>query len=260
MTLKRSGSAPLRSPDTQSSQTRKFNSPADSTSSAGRPILGNPGYWTVSTTPSARTQKIRPRRNHWIHRGSDVPWHSTWWHHTASSSTNVEVSSTDPDIESGKYKATHTARHLTVDSILLKLIGYENPETLKVITNQDFKTKALTWRTFWPALYADEDRISVKSSVFLPTQGTQQTGTKCALASLATGRNYAAWAQQEAAETKKIKNTAIIEYLEKQPEQIASRIELIEKHWERATRTRSNVASVISDESSSRCNNTSATQ
>lgn len=175
-------------------------------------------------------------------------------------STNVEVSSTDPDIESGKYKATHTARHLTVDSILLKLIGYENPETLKVITNQDFKTKALTWRTFWPALYADEDRISVKSSVFLPTQGTQQTGTKCALASLATGRNYAAWAQQEAAETKKIKNTAIIEYLEKQPEQIASRIELIEKHWERATRTRSNVASVISDESSSRCNNTSATQ
>ncbi|MGQ4534592.1 AAA family ATPase [Dermabacteraceae bacterium P13115] len=144
-------------------------------------------------------------------------------------STTVEVASTHPNIESGKYKAKHTASHLSVDSILLKLIGYENPEALKVITNQEFKTKALTWRTFWPAFYADEDRISIKTSILLPTQGTQQTGAKCALASLATGRDYAAWAQQEATETKKVKNTAIIEYLEKQPEQISARIELIDK-------------------------------
>lgn len=144
-------------------------------------------------------------------------------------STTVEVVSTHPDISSGSYKAKHTANHPSLDAVLLRLIGYETPEKLKIITNKDFKTKALTWRTIWPALYADEDRISVKASILLPTQGTQHTGAKCALASLATGCDYAAWAAQESTDTKKVKNAAIIEYLEKQPEEISSRIELIEK-------------------------------
>lgn len=143
--------------------------------------------------------------------------------------TNVEVTSTHPDIESGTYKAKHAAHSRSVDSVLLRLIGYDEPEQVKVITSQDFKTKALTWRTFWPALYADEDRISVKSSILLPTQNTQQTGAKCALAALVTGRDYAAWAAQEATETKKVKNAAVIEYLEKLPEELTSRIELIDK-------------------------------
>lgn len=143
--------------------------------------------------------------------------------------TNVEVTSTHPDIESGTYKARHTKNHLSLDSILLCLIGYETPEDLKIISNQDFEVKAMTWRTFWPALYADEDRISVKTSVLLPTQGTQQTAAKCALASLLTGKDYAAWARDESTDTKKLKNNAIIEYLETQPARIAARIELIEK-------------------------------
>lgn len=143
--------------------------------------------------------------------------------------TNVEVVSTDRRIESGTYKSRHTKNHESVDSILIRLIGYENPEKLMVITSQDFKTKAFTWRTFWPACYADEDRIASKSSVLLPTQNTSVPAAKCALASLVTGRDYAAWARDESTDTKKLKNNAVIEYLEQQPERLAARIESIEK-------------------------------
>lgn len=143
--------------------------------------------------------------------------------------TNVEVTSTNPGIESGTYKSRHAKDHQSVDSILLRLIGYENPEKLMVITSQDLKTKAFTWRTFWPACYADEERIAIKTSVLLPTQNTAVPGAKCALASLITGRDYAAWARDESTDTKKLKNNAVIEYLEQQPEKLATRIESIEK-------------------------------
>lgn len=143
--------------------------------------------------------------------------------------TNVEVASSNSQIKSGTYKSRQTKGRESVDSILLRLIGYENPETLKVITNQDFETKALTWRTFWLACYADEDRIALKSSVLLPTQSTSVTAAKCALASLATGRDYAAWAQDESTDTKKLKNNAVIEYLEQHQEILKSRIDSIEK-------------------------------
>lgn len=143
--------------------------------------------------------------------------------------TNVEVNSTHLGITSGTYKSRRTKNHHSVDSILLRLIGYENPDKLMVITSQDYKTKALTWRTFWPAFYADEERIASKSSVLLPAQTTAVPATKCALASLVTGRDYAAWARDESTETKKLKNNAVIEYLEKQPEILAERIKLIEK-------------------------------
>lgn len=143
--------------------------------------------------------------------------------------TNVDVASTHPKIESGIYKSRQTKGRQSVDSILLRLIGFENPERLKVITNQDFETKAMTWRTFWSALYADEDRITMKSSVLLPTQNTAATAAKCALASLVTGRDYAAWARDESTDAKKLKNNAVIEYLEQHLARLAARIESIER-------------------------------
>lgn len=142
--------------------------------------------------------------------------------------TNVEVTSTHPTIESGIYKSRHTQNRPSVDSVLMRLIGYENPSELKVIESKDFATKAMTWRTFWSALYADEDRIATKSSVLVPTQYTAATAAKCALASLVTGRNYAVLAREESTDTKKLKNNAVIEYLQLKPAEIASRIEIID--------------------------------
>lgn len=97
---------------------------------------------------------------------------------------NIEVSSTDPRIESGTYKRQSSGRSPLLSSVWLKLIGYDAPENLKIIKNQNLETQALTWRTFWHALYADEDRISTKKPILLPLQTTAQPAFKCALASL----------------------------------------------------------------------------
>ena len=142
---------------------------------------------------------------------------------------NIEITSTDPRIKQGTYTRNQTKRKPSLNSVWLRLIGFEHPEELKVIANRDLKTQALTWRTFWHALYADEDRISTKDPVLLPTQNTAEPAFKCALASLITGKNYAAYAKTESAESKRIRNFAIIEYLKPLPEQLDQRIELIDK-------------------------------
>ena len=142
---------------------------------------------------------------------------------------NIEVSSTDPRIESGTYKRQSSGRSPLLSSVWLKLIGYDAPENLKIIKNQNLETQALTWRTFWHALYADEDRISTKKPILLPLQTTAQPAFKCALASLITGKDYAAYARDESVETRKLRNNAIIDYLEPLPKQLEERIELIDK-------------------------------
>ena len=142
---------------------------------------------------------------------------------------NIEVSSTDPRIESGVYKRQSSGRSPLLSSVWLKLIGYDAPENLKIIKNQNLETQALTWRTFWHALYADEDRISTKKQILLPLQATAQPAFKCALASLITGKDYAAYARDEPVETRKLRNNAIIDYLEPLPKQLEERIELIDK-------------------------------
>lgn len=142
---------------------------------------------------------------------------------------NIEVSSTDPRIESGVYKRQSSGRSPLLSSVWLKLIGYDAPENLKIIKNQNLETQALTWRTFWHALYADEDRISTKKQILLPLQATAQPAFKCALASLITGKDYAAYARDESVETRKLRNNAIIDYLEPLPKQLEERIELIDK-------------------------------
>lgn len=46
---------------------------------------------------------------------------------------NVEVSSTDPRIESGTYKRQSSGRSPLLSSVWLKLIGYDDPENLVII-------------------------------------------------------------------------------------------------------------------------------
>ena len=142
---------------------------------------------------------------------------------------NIEVSSTDPRVESGTYKRQSSGRAPLLSSLWLKLIGYDNPENLAIIRNQNLETQVLTWRTFWHALYADEDWISTKTPILLPTQATAQPAFKCALASLITGKDYAAYARDESVETRKLRNNAIIDYLKPLPERLTERIEIIDK-------------------------------
>lgn len=142
----------------------------------------------------------------------------------------IAVSSTDPRVETGDYKRqSSSSKALLLSSVWLSLIGYDNPADVKVISSKDYDVRSFTWRTFWHALYADEDRISTKKPILLPEQNTAKTAFQCALASLLTGRDYAAYARDESTETKSLKNNAVIEYLSSLPKLIQSRIDNINK-------------------------------
>lgn len=119
----------------------------------------------------------------------------------------------------------------------LKLIGYDDPENLKIIKNQNLETQALTWRTFWHALYADEDRISTKKPILLPLQTSAQPAFKCALASLITGKDYAAYARDESVETRKLRNNAIIAVQAEREQHLERKQAIKDKLEERKNRT-----------------------
>lgn len=142
--------------------------------------------------------------------------------------SSVKVESSIERIPSGTYKLSGKNSG-QLNHVWLKLAGYAAPETLKVVASGDFKIQALTWRTFWHAFYADEDRVSFKAPVLLPTQASAGPPFKCALASLITGKDYAAYARDEATDTKKLKNSAVIEYLAPLPRQLEERIERIQQ-------------------------------
>lgn len=138
---------------------------------------------------------------------------------------NIEVTSSDARVPSGTYKRTGGKNAALLNHVWLLLAGFQNPETLKVIKNKNFELQALTLRSMWHALYADEDRISIKTPILLHPQKTSQTAGQSALAAFITDKDYAAYAQAESVETKQLRNNAIIEYLEPIPAQLQSRID-----------------------------------
>ena len=142
---------------------------------------------------------------------------------------NTEITSPNPHIYSGIYMRDKPRRPPTLNSARLRLIGYEHTEELRIISNKDLAVNAFTWRAFWHALHANEDRINTKGSVPLPQQKTAESAFKCALASLITGKDCAAYTRDESTENKKFRNNAIIDYLALPPEQLDQRIELIDR-------------------------------
>lgn len=140
----------------------------------------------------------------------------------------IEVVSSDPWIVSGDYKINPSARTIALSYLWLRLIGFEKPEEVMVITNKEMALKALTWRTFWHALYADEDNIPTKHPILLPEQATARTGFKSALATLITGEDFAAYADRESPKSQKMKNNAIIDYLETLEPQYRERIKNVD--------------------------------
>ncbi|WP_207763364.1 ATP-binding protein [Bifidobacterium margollesii] len=143
---------------------------------------------------------------------------------------DIEVTSNDQRIVSGTYKRdTKSNRYLPISHVWLKLIGFEDPDAMQVIRNQDMQGASLTWRTFLPAIFADETSIDRSRSILLPEQATAVTQFKSALAMLITGKDFTAEIRDEPMKTKERKNNAIIEYLERQPQTIRDRIRLIDQ-------------------------------
>ena len=142
--------------------------------------------------------------------------------------TVVDVTSTDMRIPSGQYRLNKTKNGALLNSLWLRLVGFENADELKVIRNQNYDVQDLTWRTVSHAFYAVEDNITKKASILLPEQNTAHTSSKCTLAAFITDKNYAACARDENNETKKLRNNAIIDYLTPKPDELRQRISTLE--------------------------------
>lgn len=142
--------------------------------------------------------------------------------------TIVDVTSTDKRISSGQYRLNKTKNGALLNSLWLRLAGFENPDELKVIKNQNYDVQNLTWRTVSHAFYADEDNITKKAPILLPEQNTAHTAAKCTLAAFITDKDYAAYAREENNETKKLRNNAIIDYLTPKPDELHQRIDTLE--------------------------------
>ncbi|MDY5855267.1 hypothetical protein [Mobiluncus sp.] len=140
----------------------------------------------------------------------------------------VDVTSTDSWIVSGDYKINPSAHALPLSYLWIRLLGFEHPEEVKVITSKEMTLKSLTWRTFWHALYADEDAITTKNSILMPEQATARTGFKSALATLVTGEDFAAYADRESPKAQKMRNNAVIDYLETLSPRFEERLKIID--------------------------------
>lgn len=95
----------------------------------------------------------------------------------------------------------------------------------------------MTWRTFWHALFADEDQISAKKPILLLFQASAQSAFKCALVSLITGKDYAAYARDESVETRKLRNNAIIAMQAEREQHLERKQAIEDKLEERKNRT-----------------------
>lgn len=72
-------------------------------------------------------------------------------------STDIQVTSNIPNIDSGVYNVNNKNYNKSLNSIMLKLLGIN--ERHEIIKNKNFAKQELTWRSFYHMFFIDEDRI-----------------------------------------------------------------------------------------------------
>ena len=145
-------------------------------------------------------------------------------------SNDVIVDSANPRVPSGTYKCANASmNNPSLSHMWLRLIGFDGPEGVRIIKNQDYRGGLFTWRTFSHILYSNESSVSKPESILLPSQSTGDTAFKSALAVLITGRNFASDSYDEPPKRKQSNNNAVISYLEARPKVIHSRLDLIDR-------------------------------
>ncbi|GHV33421.1 hypothetical protein FACS18949_07310 [Clostridia bacterium] len=143
----------------------------------------------------------------------------------------LQVSSTDPRIESGSY-GTRTGKLNANTDLWLKLIGIEERHT--VVSNKDFVKKNLTWRFFLHMFLIQEERVIGRPSILLPRQNTAQTGTLSSLLYLITGKDFAETDPREEKKIRAAKKAAVASYITNRLSNFAERkVELDGMSFER---------------------------
>jgi predicted nucleic acid-binding Zn-ribbon protein len=142
------------------------------------------------------------------------------------------VSSTDNEIQSGKYDSKYEARssHPTISSLFLQLIGIDSEHN--IIRNKDFITDRLTWRKFLHTFLIQEEEITKKESILLPQRKEANTLLMSTLIFLMTGQDFAGFDKREEKKIRDAKKTAIIKRIYTEIEDLSRRKDKLETQME----------------------------
>lgn len=133
----------------------------------------------------------------------------------------VEVSSLNPEIESGIYDINYkkNQKKPVLNELWLKLIGINEPHT--VPSNSKFEPKRLTWKTLRPLRFIDEDDIGRAESIIEPVQVVEQTLFLSSLLFLLDGHDFSEVDAQKTREMKRARRKAVEEYVNQKIENAA---------------------------------------
>jgi len=133
----------------------------------------------------------------------------------------IAVSSSDENIESGKYNAKNGDP--IISSVWLRLIGIE--EEHHIIKNENFKTKRLTWRTFAHMFLIKEEDVSQEASILLPRLPQENTAFLSSLLFLMTDKDFSEFDEREEKKIKEARKKAVEKYINKELSELAERRE-----------------------------------
>lgn len=133
----------------------------------------------------------------------------------------IAVSSSDENIESGKYNAKNGDP--IISSVWLRLIGIE--EEHHIIKNENFKTKRLTWRTFLHMFLIKEEDVSQEASILLPRLPQENTAFLSSLLFLMTDKDFSEFDEREEKRIKEARKKAVEKYINKELSELAERRE-----------------------------------
>lgn len=135
-------------------------------------------------------------------------------------STFIEVSSTCPYIESGKYNANNGKKPIYI--VWLRLMDIE--DEVRIIQTLAGRTQKLTFRTFCHLFLIDEDRAINKNSVLSTGTGKSKrvdTNVLSALLYLATSNNYLPDKEGKDAPTRKARKDAVQKFVDRSMAKLA---------------------------------------
>lgn len=127
--------------------------------------------------------------------------------------SKVNISSTVPNIDSGEYSVSPSAKDKLSD-VFLKLLGID-ALPIKIIKNEDFKTQTLSLRTFLHMFLLKESEILREESILVPKSVTANTPFRSSLLFLLTGENQDTLEKEESPDMVKLKNQAVRLYVSK---------------------------------------------
>ena len=123
--------------------------------------------------------------------------------------SKIIVSSSNPDIPSGKY-STGKAK-LSINNLWLQLMGIENPP--QILKNESFERQALTVRSFLHTFLIEEDNVFQKESIIFKQSVFSKTATLSILLYFITGDAFEDFDLREEKKVKEAKKNAVVKYI-----------------------------------------------